>query len=81
MITQFKLCQKSYYDQHEILHKCHKMPYPDYMVRHTGNGDIKVYFWIVIPVMIQQVAMQSQLLVCSTKARGGILFGENTFDQ
>ena len=51
------------------------------MVMHTGNSEIKAHFWIVIPLIMKQDAIQLQLLVCDTEARGGILFGEDTFDQ
>ena len=57
------------------------MPSPDYMVLHTGNGNIKTHFQIVIPLMMQQTAMQLQLLVYDIKARVGILFGKDTFDK
>ena len=46
------------------------------MAIHTGNYDINIHFWIV---MMQQVAMQLQLLVCETKANVGILFGKDAF--
>ena len=53
----------------------------DNMVMHTGNGHIKVHFWTVIPIFVQWVAIQLQPLVCKTKARVGILFEKDTFDQ
>ena len=43
---------KIYYDQHEILHKCHKIPSPDYMVRYTDSDNTKVHFWVVIMLMM-----------------------------
>ena len=43
---------KSYYDQHEILHKHQKMLSPDYIIMHTGNCYMKVHFYIVIPSMM-----------------------------
>ena len=32
----------SYYDQHDILHKCEKMWSSNYVVLHTDNSDIKI---------------------------------------
>ena len=72
---------KSYYNQYEIPHKCQKIPSPNYMVMHRGNGGINVYFWIMILLMIQHVAFQVQLIVCYTKAIAVILFGKETCNQ
>ena len=38
-------------------------------------------FWIVVPLFIQWIAIQLQLLVCDTKANAGILFGKDAFNQ
>ena len=51
------------------------------MAMRTGNGDFKVLFCIVIPLMMQQVTVQLQLLDCNTKAKSGILLGKDAFDQ
>ena len=56
------------YDSHNTLHRCQKMS-GDNMVMYTGNGDIKVHFWIVIPLHFHQVTIQLQLLACNTEAR------------
>ena len=72
---------KSYYDSHEILHKCKKMPPPNYLLMYTHKGDIKVPFWIVIPLTMQKAAMQLQLLGYNKKVKVGILFGKDTFNQ
>ena len=48
---------------------------------YTCNGDITVLFWIIIPLMMQQVAIQLKLLVCNTKARAGLLYGRDAFDK
>ena len=45
---------------------------PNYVVIHTGEGNIQLPFWIEIPWMMQQVTMQLWLLVYETKARAGI---------
>ena len=66
---------KDYYDQNIVLHKCQKIPFFDHMVMHTGNGDIKVHFWTVIPL----VTIQLQLLICDIKAR--IVLGIDAFHQ
>ena len=55
------------------------MPSP--VVMHKCNSDIKVHCWIVIPLMMQQVAIQLQLLVCNNKAGAGILFGKVALNQ
>ena len=55
------------------------MTSPDYVAMHTGNGDIKVHLWNVIPLMIRQVAMQLQLLIYVTKSKAAILFGKEAF--
>ena len=51
------------------------------MVMHVGNGVIKVYFFTVILLMMQKVAIQLLLLVCDTNARTGILIGKDVFEQ
>ena len=45
---------KHLYARHENLHKCQRIP-EDNMIIHVGNGDINVYFCIVIPLYMQQV--------------------------
>ena len=75
------IMQKSCYNGNEIMLKCQKIPSADYMIMHTGNGDIKPHFWIVILLVMQQVTIQLQLLVCDTKAKAGILVGKDAFDQ
>ena len=46
---------KGSFNQPEILQKCQKMACPDYIITHTGNSDIQVYFGIVRLIMLQQV--------------------------
>ena len=77
----FSIMPKSYYNRHAIFHKCQKMQITNYIVIHTDNGDIKVCFWITLQLNIQQVVTQLQLLVGNAKARTGILFGIDAFDQ
>ena len=60
------------YDGHDMLYRCQKVP-ADNIVKYTGNGDIKVHFWLVISLIINK---QLQLLVCDTRARAGIPFGK-----
>ena len=57
------------------------MPSLDYMVMHTGNRNIMVHCWIVVLLIIKQVAIQLPLLGCITKIRAGILLGKDAFDQ
>ena len=76
----FSILYEHYHDNHEILHICKKMP-ADNIIMHTGNGNIQVHFRIVIPLFIQQVAIQLQLLVCDTKATEDILFGKGAFHK
>ena len=45
------------------------------------NIDNKVIFGIVIPLHIQQLAIQMQLLVSKMQNRVGIPFGKDAFDQ
>ena len=59
---------KSYYDSHKILYKFQKVSSFDCMVMHKDNDDIEVHFWIGILLMMQEIALQLQLLVCDTKA-------------
>ena len=54
---------------------------PEYMIMYTANGYMKILFWIVIPLMKQQVTKQLQLLICDTKAKAGILFYKDAFNQ
>ena len=70
---------KNYSDDHKILHKCQKMQSSDHVVMHIDNGDIKVHFWIVILLYVQQDAIRFQTLVCNTNARAGTLFGKDAF--
>ena len=58
--------QTNSYNQHAMLHKYQKMPSSDCMVMHTDNSNIKAHFWIVIPLLMQQVVLQLQLLICNT---------------
>ena len=63
---------------HQILHKCIKKKGHKIII-YMANGDVKVHFCIVIRLCIQ-VAIQVQLLVCTTQIIVGILFGEYAFD-
>ena len=71
---------KHFYETNEIQHKCLKISGFN-LINHTGNGDIKVNFWIVICFCIQQMNIYLQLLNCKTQARVGTLFEKDTFDQ
>ena len=51
------------------------------MVMYAGKDSIKVHFWMVIPLYVQWVAIQLQLLVCDTKIRVEISFGKHAFNQ
>ena len=53
----------------------------DNMLIHTGNCDIHIHFFIVIPICVQKVTIQLQLLICDTKARAGILFWKGASNQ
>ena len=63
---------------HHILDKCLLMAVKD-MGIHTGNGDIKINCWIIIPLCIQKFAIQIQLLVHEIQPRLGILLWKMNF--
>ena len=48
---------------------------------HTGNGPIKICFWIDILLNIQGCMLQFKLLVCDTKAETGILLSKMALEQ
>ena len=66
---------KRYYDSYnictDVLNIC------DIIVIHIGNGDIQIHFFIVLPLLVQQVVIQLHF----NKARTKILFGKDAFDQ
>ena len=53
----FPLWKKNILQCIKILHQCFGIP-TDYMMIHPRNGDMKVNLWIVIPLCLQQVAIQ-----------------------
>ena len=59
----------------KILHKYQKIPFLNYLPMLTGNGNIKVHFWTVTPLMFLQ------FLFCDTKTRVGIWFRKAVFNQ
>ena len=70
----FSIIPRQYYYRHDTLHKLQECQL-------TIWSCIQVHIWIVSPLYIQHVAIQLQSLMCDTKARWGILFWKDTYDQ
>ena len=69
----FSIMSKHFYSRHEILQRCLKI-LADNMSIQTRNGDIRVYFVIVISLHIQR--RNCKCLFLKQKQEVGILFGK-----
>ena len=69
-----------FYDNAYYLHHLPKAPTAAQMI-HTGNGPIKMRFWIDILLTVQGCMMQFKLLVCDTQTQTGILLSKMALEQ
>ena len=60
------------------MYKCLRIPSNDVLIR-SGYRDIRIYFLIIIPIFIQQVAIQLQILACDSQVKAEILSGKDAF--
>ena len=78
--ASINITPKWYYDKHRALHNLPKTTSNLPPVT-TGNGPIKSYFWIDIPIRIQGIYMQLKTLVCGSLAPYGLLLSRMALDQ
>ena len=78
--ASINITPKWYYDKHRALHHLPKTTsnLPSIL---TGNGPIRTYFWIDIPIRIQGVYMQLKTLVCGSLEPYAILLSRMLLDQ
>ena len=73
---------KKAYDKYDVLHELPKCDDPDTLPTiRTGNGVIKSHFWIQLPINIQGLLFQLQLLVCDSQADTAILLSRESLEQ
>ena len=69
-----------FYDNAYYLHHLPKAPTAAKTI-HTGNGPVKIHFWIDILLNVQGCMIQFKLLVCDTQAQTGILLSKMALEQ
>ena len=69
-----------FYDNAYYLHHLPKVPTAAKTL-HTGNGPVKMHFWIDILLNVQGCMLQFKLLVCDTQAQTGILLSKMALEQ
>ena len=69
-----------FYDNAYYLHHLPKAPTAAKTI-HTGNGPVKMHFWIDILLNVQGCMLQFKLLVCDTQAQTGILLSKMAPEQ
>ena len=69
-----------FYDNAHYLHHLPKAPTAARTI-HTGNGPVKIHFWIDILLNVQGCMIQFKLLVCDTQAQTGILLSKMVLEQ
>ena len=69
-----------FYDNAYYLHHLPKVPTAAKTI-HTGNGPVKMHFWIDILLNVQGCMLQFKLLVCDTQAQTGILLSKMALEQ
>ena len=69
-----------FYDNAYYLHHLPKAPTAAKTI-HTGNGPVKMHFWIDILLNVQGCMLQFKLLVCDTQAQTGILLSKMALEQ
>ena len=69
-----------FYDNAYYLHHLPKAPTAAKTI-HTGNGPVKMHFWIDILLSVQGCMIQFKLLVCDTQAQTGILLSKMALEQ
>ena len=69
-----------FYDNAYYLHHLPKAPTAAKTIQ-TGNGPVKMHFWIDIMLNVQGCMIQFKLLVCDTQAQTGILLSKMALEQ
>ena len=69
-----------FYDNAYYLHHLPKAPTAAKTI-HTGNGPVKMHFWIDILLNVQGCMVQFKLLVCDTQAQTGMLLSKMALEQ
>ena len=69
-----------FYDNAYYLYHLPKAPTAAKTI-HTGNGPVKMHFWIDILLNVQGCMIQFKLLVCDTQAQTGILLSKMALEQ
>ena len=71
---------KHFYDDATYLHTLPKAP--ESVIRiYTGNGEVKVHFWLELNLVCSGVRIQFKVLVCESQARTGILMSNLSLEQ
>ena len=78
--ASINITPKWFYDKHRCLHVLPKTT-ENLPPITTGNGLIKSYFWIDLPITIQGIYMQLKTLVCGSVASHGLLLSRMSLDQ
>ena len=78
--STLNIMQTHFYDNAYYLHHLPKAPTAAKTI-HTGNGPVKMHFWIDILLNVQGCMLQFKLLVCDTQAQTGILLSKMALEQ
>ena len=69
-----------FYDKAYYLHHLPKAPTAAKTIQ-TGNGPVKMHFWIDLLLNVQGCMIQFKLLMCDTQAQTGILLSKMALEQ
>ena len=78
--STFNIMPTHFYDKAYYLHHLPRARTAAQMI-HTGNGPVKIHFWIDILLNVQGCMVQFKLLVCDKQAQTGILLSKMALEQ
>ena len=78
--TTINIKPTHFYEKAYYLHHLPKEPTATQNI-HTGNGPVKMHFWIDLLLNIQGCMIQFKLLLCDTLAQTGVLLSKMALEQ